>query len=128
MNYRREIIVSARFIGFHSWKDAPADVEYLRSLHRHLFHVRIGCAVEHGDRQLEFFQIQKLLQKNLDWIGKRDASCEEFAQAILEHIPQAHWAEVFEDNENGARVSKVEKDNNEHNRYYRLSEPGVQQG
>ena len=107
--FKREIIISSQFVGFHSWIDAPEEVAFLRNVHRHLFHIRVGYVVTHRDRQLEFFMEKDKLERELIWISKLNRSCEGYADHILNSNQLAEWAEVFEDGENGARVERVQK-------------------
>jgi len=109
---KRYIWISTSFEGFHKWKDAPDDVGFLRDLHRHVFHVRLDIEVKHDDRELEFFQVKRQLERYLRtyYHEKVDiGSCEMIAERIV------MWADtkypgrdisvsVSEDNENGAIV------------------------
>ena len=110
MAYRREIQVTTRVEGFHSWPCAPEEVAFLRARHRHLFHVRIGIPVTHNDRDREFFIEQRQLMALLqDYMAERSAnagSCEMIAEFVLDRLPHVAWAEVSEDGENGARLDR----------------------
>lgn len=44
--------------GFHNWPDAPAGLEYLRSIHRHVFNITARIPVTHDNRDLEIIQTQ----------------------------------------------------------------------
>lgn len=79
----------------------------MRDYHRHLFYVKLAVSVNHTDRQIEFFDLQNRLETYLDvWRNEYfDHSCEYMAETLL-HEFDADWAEVSEDNENGAIVSR----------------------
>lgn len=103
------IWVTNQFEGFHSWPDAPDDREFLRSVHRHLFHVKLTLRVAHDDRQVEFFDAKECLEGLIaSWFkGKTHTySCEQIARKLAH---AAHHdghdvvsCEVSEDGENGA--------------------------
>jgi hypothetical protein len=104
----RSITVTTTFPALHCWPDAPEDVSFLRTPHRHLFHVTVSKKVSHGDRDIEFIlykgAIEAFLQKN--WYDKNlgTASCEEMAEVLLA-LFKADTVIVSEDDENGAIVS-----------------------
>jgi len=68
----------------HCWPDAPAEVDFLKNLHRHLFQVEILLEVFHNDRELEYYMIKKQLNLFLDSFMPRTktTSCEDFADFI----------------------------------------------
>ena len=110
--YLKQIIITHTFEGFHRWRGAPDEVAFLANLHRHLFHVKVGLEVLHNDRDSEFFTEKKILQKVLQkFIEEFECffSCEDVAEYILKQTPYAYWAEVWEDEENGARVERVKQ-------------------
>lgn len=108
--------ITARFVGFHSWADAPADRDYLGARHRHTFHVRVEVTGVHDDRAIEFHWLVGLLSDTLDdlWpegrygreLGGR--SCEmaarELATRLARDIGAAVQVDVSEDGEAGATV------------------------
>ncbi len=105
------IEVRLHFEGQHCWPEAPDQVSFLQSPHRHLFHVRARMNVSHDDRELEFILVKRALEKFVsEWgfdLGRR--SCETMAQQIIFYI-RTKWnrdfieVEVNEDGENGAVV------------------------
>lgn len=101
------IWIRFQFEGFHRWDHAPDVVAFLRSRHRHIFHVKIVWPVSHNDRHLEFFIQQAKSKAAVQELKKcQDCetwSCEEWASRILKEV-QAISVEVSEDNENGATV------------------------
>lgn len=115
------VYTTASFIGFHAWPDAPDEVDYLRSQHRHKFGVRVEVGVRnYEDRQIEFHILNRLVQSRiymltptLDGTGELQLgsqSCEAIATDILtfvqDHILGLSFVrvEVNEDGENGAIV------------------------
>lgn len=104
---RPVIWVTTKFAAFHYWKDAPDQVAFLRSSHRHLFHVKAFWEVNHNDRDLEFFiqkeKLEDYVRTNLE--GKTfAASCEMLAEKILNALGCC-YVDVSEDGENGAFVA-----------------------
>ncbi len=111
MSVKSFIIVRTRFEGFHFWKEAPIEVDFLKLLHRHMFYVEAKIPVMDNDRQLEFFIVKRFIDsviKNNFPNGEiRGKSCEMIAEIILEEIQSKYALRkgvsvyVFEDNENG---------------------------
>jgi len=87
------------------------DVSFLGSPHRHIFHFRVWIDVVHNDRDIEFIQFKRWLQRlyesgtlQLDY-----RSCEMMADDLYLQIAQKYpdravWIEVSEDGENGALI------------------------
>lgn len=105
--------------GIHKWPDAPATVGFLQSPHRHLFTYKLWFKVSHDDRDLEFFTLKELFQEWLDrmYAGQpklgynfKSRSCEHLAKEALRFHPNLLSVEVWEDDENGAVVTKEESD------------------
>lgn len=112
---KRVVYVTARVAGFHNWPEAPAEVGYLASQHRHVFHVRVEWKVDHDERQVEFHIALGWLWDALTCLyGSRRPiyfqarSCETIAIEIGKQLqlagPLPFAVEVSEDGENGARV------------------------
>jgi hypothetical protein len=94
-----------------AWKD----VSFLGHLHRHIFHIEVTIEVYHADRDIEFIQFKRWIerlydQKTLDLDYK---SCEMLAHELLKHIQNEYGFDrtvhvnVSEDNENGAIIKYV---------------------
>lgn len=113
--------VTHSFVGFHCWPEAPANLAYLRSPHRHVFQVKLEIAVPHGDRAIEFHELKQELILWADskkaTMGRTDVtvrfSCEELAQDLINRINKHSsfggrradiTVTVSEDGENGATV------------------------
>jgi hypothetical protein len=119
----RKIWVTFRKEGIHKYPAAATDpnlatgdeydVSFLANPHRHIFHFRVWLSVTHNDRDVEFIQFKRWLEKlysstqgvlSLDY-----KSCEMMADdlyiQIAEKYPgRAVWIEVSEDGENGALI------------------------
>jgi 6-pyruvoyl-tetrahydropterin synthase len=108
------IYVKTSFFTVHRWKDAPKEVEWLRNLHSHRFHVRVEVNVSHGDREIEFYIFKSMLDQLivgeiLPWhIEKKEyqTSCEMFAHRICELLILKGYdvalVDVNEDGDHGA--------------------------
>jgi hypothetical protein len=109
---KTEIIVKTQFEAIHHWPEAPDDVDFLRNPHRHIFFVEVIFSVSHGDRELEFFQIKRFIDKYLEAPASLfpvRSSCEYIAKELLNYLLHNKYSvvsvSIFEDNENGAKVS-----------------------
>ena len=99
------------------------DVSFLGYPHRHIFHFRVQIEVYHDDREIEFIQFKRWLQRLYDMApdgseGHSDTgvleldykSCEMIADELCLEIRQRYGSkrdiqiEVSEDNENGCQV------------------------
>jgi len=87
------------------------DVSFLGYPHRHIFHFKVWIRVEHNDRDIEFIQFKRWLEKlysdailNLDY-----KSCEMMSDDLYDIISKKYpgrevWIEVSEDGENGSFI------------------------
>ena len=89
------------------------DVSFLGVPHRHIFHFRVELEVGHLDRDVEFIQfkreLERLYSSESGTLSLDNQSCEMIAHAltayIVKHYPQRDLViEVSEDGENGARM------------------------
>lgn len=87
------------------------DVSFLGSLHRHIFHFKVGIQVFHNDRDIEFIQFKRWLE-NLyhGTLELNYKSCEMLADDLYERIAIRYpdrdiQIEVSEDAENGCLIS-----------------------
>lgn len=113
MNEKSEIEVTFQTEGSHYWKDAPAEVCFLRSNHRHMFHFTVRVEMTHDDRDIEFFMMKR---KMLSWYGAFTAfgpqSCEMIARDLAGRIV-AEYGErnlqikVSEDGENAGIYTRT---------------------
>ena len=120
-NAKRWIWVTFQKEGIHKYPAAledPAlatgdeyDVSFLGYPHRHIFHFRVAITVTHNDRDIEFIQFKRWLEKlysektlELDY-----KSCEMMSDDLFDKISEKYPGrdvkiEVSEDGENGALI------------------------
>ena len=86
-----------------------ADVKYLGSEHRHLFHFNVGIQVFHDDRELEFHQFLNWVEDLYDskTLQLNHRSCEMIADELAEQIAARYpgrllTVDISEDGEVGA--------------------------
>jgi hypothetical protein len=119
MPYSSHITVKNSFIGIHKWSGCPhEEVSFLKTVHRHVFHVHTKLPVNHDDRDLEFFMVQRevygIIRKlygfeTVHLLG--DRSCEMIAKEIVKELQTEYpYIEcirviVSEDGENSASVT-----------------------
>jgi hypothetical protein len=118
MNTKKIVIVKLAVDGCHNFPMAAKlfpEVAFLSDRHRHMFNFTVACAVTHSDRDKEFIMLKRDI---IDYINGEyfsdltrtcefgPKSCEMLAEEVLKEF-DAEWVEVWEDNENGARVEKL---------------------
>ena len=118
---KRQIWVTFQKEGIHLYpaaKDDPAlatgdeyDVSFLGYPHRHIFHFKVALEVFHDDRDIEFIQFKRWLEKlyqektlELDY-----KSCEMISDDLYTQINEKYpgrevHIDVSEDGENGAHI------------------------
>ena len=119
---QRSIWITFKKEGIHKYPAAledPAlatgdeyDVSFLGYPHRHIFHFRVGITVTHNDRDIEFIQFKRWMEKlyaektlELDY-----KSCEMMSDDLYEKITTKYpgrevHIEISEDGENGAHIT-----------------------
>ena len=92
------------------------DVSFLGVPHRHIFHFRVWIDVEHNDRDIEFIQFKRWMERLYQEVDSSTSvlqldhkSCEMMADDLYIQIAdkypgRAVWIEVSEDGENGALI------------------------
>ena len=87
------------------------DVSFLGYPHRHIFHFKVWISVTHDNRDIEFIQFKRWLEKlyaegtlQLDY-----KSCEMMSGDLFDTISNKYpgrevWIEVSEDGENGSFI------------------------
>lgn len=109
-----EVWVTTDFVGFHHWPEAPEEVLFLRSPHRHKFFVKLAVTVGHDDREVEFFILQRWLKKQIEIMNKSmkaRKSCENMAEFLINQTMREYGVNrritctISEDNENGATLT-----------------------
>jgi hypothetical protein len=85
------------------------DVSFLGYPHRHIFEFKVAIAVTHNDRDIEFIQFKRWLEKlyNENTLELNYRSCEMIAEDLHAKITARYpgrevWIDVSEDGENGA--------------------------
>lgn len=117
---RRMIWVTFQREGVHKYPGADTDpklatgawddVSFLGVAHRHIFHFRIGIQVFHNDRDIEFIQFKRWLERLYQGTLQLDyKSCEMIADDLYIHIADRYpgrdvTISVAEDNENGCEI------------------------
>ena len=112
----KRIYVTFQRAGLHQYKNAPDDVNYLQSLHRHLFKFKVTIEVFNSEREIEFHQFLNWIESmyatteispNLELNNK---SCEAIAQELYFKVRCTYPGrfieiDVSEDGECGSIVS-----------------------
>lgn len=87
------------------------DVSFLGVPHRHIFHFRVELEVKHDDRDVEFIQFKRELERlyQANTLQLNFMSCEMLARELAKYIKLKYAdrdivIEVSEDGENGARM------------------------
>ena len=90
------------------------DVSFLGYKHRHIFHFKVWIEVFHDDRDIEFIQFKRCLERlyNDDVIQLNNKSCEMIADDLATQIQDRYpgrWLKisVAEDNENGCEMEYI---------------------
>lgn len=109
------VIVRLQVEGVHHWPDCPIEeVSYLKSLHRHVFHIEAKASVTHADRDIEIIKLKHDILRHfkveyftptLNCCNFKTMSCEMIAQELVDKFG-LNYCSVLEDNENGAEVIK----------------------
>ena len=119
----RKIWVTFQKEGIHKYPAAATDpqlatgdwrdVSFLAHPHRHIFHFRVWIDVLHNDRDVEFIQFKRWLERLYDsdssTLSLDYKSCEMIADDLYVQIAgrypdRAVWIEVSEDGENGCLI------------------------
>lgn len=108
---KKSIFVTFQFEALHKWGECPLpEVNFLRDLHRHVFHVRMERYVNHNNRDVEFIMWKRAIldyvQGHLERKDLGNTSCENLAETFAVMF-DAHKVEVSEDGENGAIYERV---------------------
>tara|TARA_B100001057_G_C22792628_1_gene928219 strand:- start:999 stop:1487 length:489 start_codon:yes stop_codon:yes gene_type:complete len=120
-NAKRSVWVTFRKEGIHLYpaaKDDPKlatgdwdDVSFLGVAHRHIFHFKVRIEVFHDDRDIEFIQFKRWMEKlyNEDVIELNHKSCEMIADDLYQEISTKYPGrfveiDVAEDGENGCSI------------------------
>ena len=124
---KREIWVTFTKEGVHKYPGADTDpvlatgdwddVSFLGYPHRHIFHFRVCIEVFHNDRDIEFIQFKRWLQRLYEEVDHSTTvldldykSCEMIADELYIQIADRYpgrsvTISVAEDNENGCQIT-----------------------
>jgi hypothetical protein len=87
------------------------DVSFLGYPHRHIFHFRVSIEVFHDDRDIEFIQFKRWLEKLYDQktLQLDYKSCEMISDDLFKQITKRYPSrtveiEISEDGENGSKA------------------------
>jgi len=117
----KSIWVTFRKEGVHLYPDAATDprlktgdwddVSFLGVAHRHIFHFKVRIEVFHNDRDIEFIQFKRWLEKlyNEDILELNHKSCEMISDDLYQEISTRYPGrfveiEIAEDGENGSLI------------------------
>ena len=120
-NAERKIWITFQKEGIHCYPAAATapelatgdeyDVSFLGSPHRHIFHFRVWIDVVHNDRDIEFIQFKRWLEKlyaggtlELDYKSCEMICDDLYLQIAAKYPDRSVWIEVSEDGENGALI------------------------
>ena len=121
MNTAKRMILTFRKEGIHKYPaalDDPKlatgdeyDVSFLGYPHRHIFHFKVAIEVFHDDRDIEFIQFKRWLEKlyaektlELDYKSCEMISDDLYAQISEKYPGREVHIDVSEDGENGAHI------------------------
>lgn len=119
---KRMIFVTFQKEGIHMYPAAATDpnlktgdeydVSFLGTPHRHIFHFNVQIEVTHNDRDIEFIQFKRWLEKlySEGTLILNHKSCEMIADDLYDAIASKYpnreiVITVSEDNENGATIT-----------------------
>ena len=89
------------------------DVSFLGTPHRHIFHFRVWLGVTHNDRDVEFIQFKRWLERlysseqgvlSLDYKSCEMMSDDLYAQISQKYPDREVWIEISEDGESGSFI------------------------
>lgn len=111
MNHKAQVICQIQVEGLHSYPDAPTQVDFLASKHRHTFKIKFAYNVTDLNREKEIFIMREEVLGYFKYTYGTPAdfgslSCEQIALGVLDLIvPDGGvWCEVWEEETGGARV------------------------
>lgn len=107
------VYCSFRLVGLHQWTNCPYDdVDFLRTRHRHEYHIKCYFRVNHSDRDIEFIRAKNQI---MDYLTNKywntqynccdfgEMSCEMIAEELCSEF-DLYSVDISEDGENGGIV------------------------
>lgn len=108
----RLVWVTFQRVGFHRYPNAPEDVSYLASRHRHVFKFKVSISVTHNERELEYHQLLNWMNSLYETaeLDASDKSCESLAEELITCIIAKYpdrvvTVDVSEDGECGSTLT-----------------------
>ena len=108
----RLVWVTFQRVGFHRYLNAPEDVSYLASRHRHVFKFKVSISVTHNERELEYHQLLNWMNSLYETaeLDASDKSCESLAEELITCIIAKYpdrvvTVDVSEDGECGSTLT-----------------------
>ena len=111
---RTSVIVRLQVDGMHNFPAAAElfpEVGFLGVLHRHIFHIEAKKEVFHDDRDVEFIQAKRIMERwysdgtlHLDHKSCEMMARELYAKCLEQWPSRCYTIEVSEDGENGCRL------------------------
>ena len=114
MNPKRQIFITFQKAGIHCYPEAGtnpelAEVSYLASPHRHIFHFKVYIDIKHDNREIEFIMFKNWIESlySEGTLSLNSKSCEMMTDDLYFKIAEKYpgrnvTIEVSEDGENGA--------------------------
>lgn len=116
MSIEALIVVRLQVEWLHQWEQCPLEeVSFLKTLHRHIFHIECKKKVTHNDRDIEIIMYKRKIQEFIEnkfYEVKEDTqvfgnmSCEMIAELLIKEF-DLYSCQVLEDNENGALLYNI---------------------
>ena len=113
------ITVKNQFDDVHCYPNAPEQVSFLQSLHRHTFMIETTIEVFHEDRELEFYMVKDYIDSFIPAMKQlcQNKSCENIARYVANQVIKTYCNDiqreiivsVSEDDRNKATL-KIEKE------------------
>ena len=108
---KKNIWVTFQKEGIHKYPDAPDEVDFLRYPHRHIFHFKVQIKVFNDDRDIEFIQFKRWMEKmyaegtmKLDFKSCEMMSDDLYVQITKKYPGRKIVIDVSEDGENGSHA------------------------
>jgi len=103
------IWITAQKEMLHHYPGAPDEVDYLKYLHRHIFHFKVYIEVFHDNRDVEFIMFKHKVEEYLEHVKQKllKKSCEMMSDYLHDLLLQDYpgrkmMISVSEDKENGS--------------------------
>lgn len=109
----KSVICRTSVEGFHAWKNAPDEFDFLKHRHHHFFNICSQINVNHNDRDVEFIVMANKIKHYIESIYLINGycefggmSCEDIADELMQAFPEMVSCEVNEDGFGGAVITR----------------------